>query len=323
MSWLLLAADRPRLYLGLLAAATFGPVLLLGAFAGALVDRMRPAPAADRHPEPVDRPRRRSWPCSPAPARSRSGCCSSAALAGGCILAVDGPARQVYVLELVGTRAHGQRRRAVRDRASTSPACSARRPAASSWRRSARRPASPSTPPRSCRRSWCCCWPHRRRPDRGPRAARRVGAGRPRATSGGRRRSGPASSWPPPAGMLFNFGVALPLLVTHTFHARRRGLRRARGGLRRRRHRRGAVRRRRPDRRRAAGGCALLAAATGATVLATAAAPELGAGVRRPGRWRASSRSGSSPWPTPSSRSAPSRPCAAGSWASGRWPSPG
>src|SRR5262249_7622139 len=102
MSWLVLQLTGRGIDLGLLGAATFGPVLVLGAWGGAVVDR-------------VDRRRLliatqglfialgALLAVASAAGAIQVWMLFAGALAGGCILAFDGPARQVYVLELVGS----------------------------------------------------------------------------------------------------------------------------------------------------------------------------------------------------------------------------
>ena len=114
VAWLVLQLGGNAIDLALVSAATFAPVFFGGVWAGRARRPGRPAPAAAR-----DRSR---CSCSWRSACRRQRHRRRAALdplrlsfAAGCVLAVDGPARQVYPLDLVGP-AGGQRRRPVRGR---------------------------------------------------------------------------------------------------------------------------------------------------------------------------------------------------------------
>jgi MFS family permease len=102
LAWLTLQLDGRPLDLGLLSVASFGPLLLLGPWAGALLDR-------------VDRRRTlvvtqiaflavsSALALLTATGAIRIWMVFALAAAGGAVFAVDAPARQVYVLDLVGS----------------------------------------------------------------------------------------------------------------------------------------------------------------------------------------------------------------------------
>jgi MFS family permease len=100
-TWLLLQLTNSGVALGLLGAATMGPVLVLGAWAGALVDRL------DRRRVLIATQALFFVLSATLAVLSATGVISAwmlfaSALATGSVMAVDGPARQVFVLELVG-----------------------------------------------------------------------------------------------------------------------------------------------------------------------------------------------------------------------------
>jgi MFS family permease len=271
MAWLLLELTGRGVYLGLLTAATFGPVLLLGAFAGALVDR------SDRRRLLIVTQSLSIVLGVLLAVLAGTGAIEVwmlfvAALAGGCILAVDGPARQVYVLELVGRErtasAVGLYEIVINVSRVLGPATGGVLLATVGASACFAVNAASFVPP-----LLVLLLAHRRgRVEAHVRRAGSVRAGLAYV------RRAPAIRacvlLAAASGMLFNFGVALPLLVTRTFHAGGGvyGALVAVFGV-------GAI----GGALFAAGGAAapsgrrvrVLAAATGATVLATAAAPEL------------------------------------------------
>src|SRR3954452_2593996 len=101
-SWLLYELTGNALYLGLLSAALCGPVLLLGPFAGTLVD------GSDRRlvllcTQVLFMAIGTALTVLSATGSIEVWMLFVSASATGVVMAVDGPARQVYVLELVGT----------------------------------------------------------------------------------------------------------------------------------------------------------------------------------------------------------------------------
>jgi len=100
-AWLLLRLTGSGIDLGLLTTATFGPVLLVGAWAGALLDRLdhRRALMATNAAAAALAVLLATLTASGA---IRVWMIFAIAVANGFVLAVDQPARQLYVVELVG-----------------------------------------------------------------------------------------------------------------------------------------------------------------------------------------------------------------------------
>jgi MFS family permease len=101
LAWLVLQLTGSGFYLGLVSAATFGPVLLAGAWAGAFLDRV------DHRRALIGTQLAFIAVSSLLAALTathaiRIWSIFAFALAGGFVFALDAPARQVYVLELVG-----------------------------------------------------------------------------------------------------------------------------------------------------------------------------------------------------------------------------
>lgn len=102
LAWLVLQLTGSGVYLGLLAAASFGPVLLAGPWTGALLDRVD-------HRRALIATQALFFALSAALAALTAagglgvGAVFALAAAGGFVFALDGPARQVYVVDLVGT----------------------------------------------------------------------------------------------------------------------------------------------------------------------------------------------------------------------------
>jgi MFS family permease len=272
MAWLVLDLTGRGLDLGLLTAATFGPVLLLGAYTGALIDRH------DRRRLLIVTQSLSIVVGVVLAVLAGTGVVEvwmlfAAALAGGCILAVDGPARQVYVLELVGSErtasAVGLYEIVINVSRVLGPAVGGILLATVGAAACFAVNAASFVPP-----LLVLVFAHRRgriaahSPQRG---SVREGLAYVRRTPAIRACVLLAAA----SGLLFNFGVALPILVTLTFHSGGGvyGALVAVFGV-------GAV----AGALFAAGGpptpsgrrVRVLAAATGVTILATAASPELG-----------------------------------------------
>jgi MFS family permease len=216
MAWLVLELTDRAVYLGLLTAATFGPVLVLGAWAGALVDRFD-----RRHLLIVTQILSIALGTGLA-ILAASGAVEvwmlfAAALAGGCILSVDGPARQVYVLELVGSErtasAVGLYEIVINVSRVLGPATGAVLLATIGASACFAVNAASFVPPLAV-----LLLAHRRGRVPGPatpRASVREGLRYVRHAPAIRSCVLLAAA----SGLLFNFGVGLPLLVTKTFHS--------------------------------------------------------------------------------------------------------
>ena len=91
--------------LGVLAAAQFGPILVLGPWAGLIADRSdKRAPAAGRA-DGGHGPVVRCWPPWPSAATRRSVAIYAVAVLGGVSMAFDNPARRSFVVEMVARAA--------------------------------------------------------------------------------------------------------------------------------------------------------------------------------------------------------------------------
>ena len=101
--WLVLRLTGSGTAVGLTAAAQFLPLLVLGAWGGLLADRVPKRRLLMRHPDAARACRR--WRCSRSsrPAPSQAWMVIALVFAGGLVTAFDNPARQSFVIEIVGS----------------------------------------------------------------------------------------------------------------------------------------------------------------------------------------------------------------------------
>ena len=101
--WLMVKLTGSGAAVGLTAGLQFLPILLFGAWGGLLADRLPKRRAADLHAAVADGPGADAVRAG-RDGRGRSrGWCSALVLVRGTVLAIDNPARQSFVVEIVGS----------------------------------------------------------------------------------------------------------------------------------------------------------------------------------------------------------------------------